>query len=64
MHRTVFPRDFLADLGFMTVRAAGRVELARLDLGGVVPVAEGSRTKVLRLVKQAFSPAPVPAPRP
>jgi hypothetical protein len=64
VHRTVFPRDFLADLGFVTVRAAGRVELARLELGGVVPVAEGSRANVLRLVKQAFSPAPVPAPRP
>ena len=32
VHRTVFPRDFLADLGFVTVRAAGRVELARLEL--------------------------------
>ena len=34
VHRTVFPRDFLADFGFRTVRAAGRIELARLDLGG------------------------------
>jgi hypothetical protein len=64
VHRTVFPRDFLADLGFVTVRVAGRVELVRLDLGGLQPVAEGSRSKVLRLVKEAFSPAPVPAPRP
>jgi hypothetical protein len=64
VHRTVFPRDFLADLGFTTVRAAGRVELVRLDLGGLEPVAEGTRSKVLRLVKAAFSPAPVPAPRP
>ena len=42
VHRTVFPRDFLADFGFRSVRAAGRVELARLELGGLVPVAEGS----------------------
>ena len=59
-HRTVFPRDFLADLGFQTVRMEGRVELARLELGGLQPVAEGKRAKVLRLVKEAFAPAPVP----
>jgi hypothetical protein len=60
VHKTVFPRDFLSDFGFLTVRAAGRVELARLELGGLQPVAEGRRTKVLRLVKEAFAPAPVP----
>ena len=27
VHRTVFPRDVLSDFGFLTVRAAGRVEL-------------------------------------
>jgi hypothetical protein len=64
VHRTVFPRDFLADLGFVTLRTAGRVELVRLELGGLQPVAEGKRAKVLRLVKAAFSPAPVPAPGP
>jgi hypothetical protein len=64
VHRTVFPRDFLADLGFTTVRMVGRLELVRLELGGLQPVAEGKRAKVLRLVKAAFSPAPVPAPRP
>src|SRR6478752_3210442 len=26
VHRTVFPRDFLADFGFQTVRAQGNVE--------------------------------------
>ena len=62
VHRTVFPRDFLSDFGFETVRAQGRVELARLELGGLQPVAEGTRAKVLRLVKQAFSPAPAPVP--
>ena len=60
VHRTVFPRDFLADFGFRPVRAQGRVELVRLDLGGLVPVAEGKRSSVLRLVKEAFTPAPVP----
>jgi len=64
VHRTVFPRDFLADFGFVTVRSAGRVELARLELGGLQPVAEGAREKVLRLVKDAFTPAPLPQPRP
>jgi hypothetical protein len=62
VHRTVFPRDFLSDFGFETVRAQGRVELARLELGGLQPVAEGSREKVLRLVKDAFTPAPAPVP--
>lgn len=62
VHRTVFPRDFLSDFGFRTVRTAGRVELARLDLGGLQPVLEGKRARVLRLVKQAFSPAPAPVP--
>lgn len=60
VHRTVFPRDFLGDFGFRTVRAQGRVELARLELGGLQPVAEGKRASVIRLVKEAFTPAPVP----
>jgi hypothetical protein len=60
VHKTVFPRDFLSDLGFVTMRAAGRVELARLELGGLQPVIEGRRAKVIRLVKEAFQPAPVP----
>ena len=60
VHRTVFPRDFLADFGFRSVRAQGRVELARLELGGLAPVAKGKRAAVLRVVKEAFAPAPVP----
>jgi len=39
-HRTVFPRDFLSDFGFRTLRTAGRVELMRLELRGLVPVHE------------------------
>jgi hypothetical protein len=66
VHKTIFPRDFLSDFGFLTVRAQGRVELARLELGGLQPVVEGKREKVLRVVKEAFvPPSPVPeAPRP
>ena len=60
VHKTIFPRDFLSDFGFRTVRTAGPVELVRLEFGGLIPVAEGRRAKVLRLVREAFSPAPVP----
>ena len=62
VHRTVFPRDFLADFGFRTVRAQGNVELARLELGGLQPVFEGKRASVLRRVREAFLPDPVPLP--
>ena len=65
VHRTVFPQDFLADFGFLVVRSAGRVGLSRLELGGLQPVAEGAREKVLRVVQEAFGvPAPMPAPPP
>jgi len=59
-HRTVFPADFLADFGFVPVRAQGRVELARLELGGLQPVEDGTREKVLQVVRDAFIPAPAP----
>ena len=60
VHRTVFPSDFLADFGFVTVRAEGRVELARLELGGLVPVEEDSLAKAWRRLKEVVAPAPVP----
>jgi hypothetical protein len=60
VHRTVFPRDFLEDFGFLTLRAQGNVELMRLELGGLQPVEEGRRAKVLRVVQEAFTPAPAP----
>jgi hypothetical protein len=60
VHKTIFPADFLADFGFFPIRRSGRIELARLDFGGLQPVAEGTREKVLRVVKEAFTPAPVP----
>lgn len=37
-HHTVFPREFLSDFGFRTLRSAGRVELMRLELQGLLPV--------------------------
>jgi len=60
VHKTIFPADFLADFGFRAVRSAGFVELARLEFGGLVPVESGRRERVLRVVKEAFTPAPVP----
>ena len=60
VHRTAFPSDFLADFGFRTVRAQGRVELARLELGGLIPVKEGLRWRTFRALKEALIPAPVP----
>jgi hypothetical protein len=60
LHKTIFPRDFLADFGFVTHRTRGRVELLRLELGGLVPVVEGKRERVLRVVRDAFVPAPAP----
>ena len=62
LHRTVFPRDFLDDFGFVTLRRKGSVELCRLELGGLVPVEEGRRAKVLRVVQEAFAPVPAPVP--
>ena len=64
VHRTVFPRDFLDEFGFVTLRSHGRVQLCRLELGGLQPVEEGRRAKVLRVVQDAFTPTPVPIPRP
>jgi hypothetical protein len=65
VHKTVFPEDFLADFGFVVVRAAGRVGLSRLELGGLQTVEEGRREKVLSAVRSAFGvPEPVPTPIP
>jgi hypothetical protein len=62
-HRTVFPRDFLSDFGFRTVRAVGRIELMRLELRGIVPV-DPSETALERAwaslrARVAGVPAPV-----
>ena len=63
VHRTVFPNDFLADFGFRTVRRLGRVELARLELGGLLPVEEKAPAKLLRRVREVLEPEPAPVPR-
>ncbi len=60
VHRTIFPSDFLADFGFYPVRWEGRVALARLELGGLQPIEEARSAAVLRKVREAFAPAPVP----
>ena len=60
VHKTIFPRDFLGDFGFRTVRVSGRVELVRLEFGGLQPVLEGKRARVMRVLKEALAPAPVP----
>jgi hypothetical protein len=63
VHRTVFPSDFLADFGFQTVRRAGRVELGRLELGGLQPATEKRHEKLVRQVKELLEPEPAPVPR-
>ena len=60
VHRTVFPADFLADFGFVALRWAGDVCLARLELGGLQPVEAGPTARALRKVKEAFTPEPAP----
>ena len=64
VHRTVFPREFLEDFGFVTVRTQGRVELCRLELTGLAPVEEGRRAKVLRRVHEVLVPEGAPVLEP
>ena len=59
-HRTIFSKDFLSDFGFTTLRAAGRVELMRLDLRTLEEVAE--RTPLARLRDRLPHLSPAPAP--
>jgi len=64
VHRTVFPHDFLADFGFRIMRTAGPLGLARLELGGLVPVLEeGKRARALRALRHVLLPEPEPVPR-
>jgi hypothetical protein len=60
VHRTVFPSDFLADFGFVSIRVDGRVELARLELGGLVPAEDGRAARARRRLKELLAPEPVP----
>ena len=55
--------DFLADFGFRTVRRLGRVELARLELGGLIPVEEKRRARLLGRVRELLEPELAPVPR-
>jgi hypothetical protein len=57
-HRTIFPSDFLHDLGFHPQRTAGRIELARLDLRAIEPVPEESRLARLRARLSVVSVSP------
>ena len=64
VHRTVFPRDFLADFGFRTLRSSGRIELMRLELGGIIPVSDDQNAlekawSAVQGWRQAGAPAPV-----
>lgn len=61
-HRAIFPADLLSDLGFVTVRSVGRVQLARLELGGLEPSAETEELGLLAALKRYWWPSPVPAP--
>jgi hypothetical protein len=63
VHRTIFPSDFLADFGFYALRWDGDVALARLELGGLVPVEEGLTARAWRRLKESVVPAPVPQRR-
>jgi len=57
-HRTIFPSDFLRDFGFRARRSAGRVELARLDLRGLVPVEDASLVEKIKERLAVVNPAP------
>jgi hypothetical protein len=58
VHRTVFPADFLGDLGFYPKRTDGPVELARLELGGLVPIQETAVERLLDRAKELLAPQP------
>jgi hypothetical protein len=60
VHRTIFPSDFLADFGFYPLRWEGEVALARLEVGGLQPAAEGPSALVWRKLKEALVPPPMP----
>jgi hypothetical protein len=61
-HRAIFPHDLLADLGFFSLRSAGRVQLARLELGGLEPAGAPLRERAARRLKRVRWPTPAAAP--
>jgi hypothetical protein len=60
LHRTIFAVELIRELGFQPRRTAGRIELARLDLRGLVPVEEDS---LMERLKARLAPVPAPAVR-
>ena len=60
--REHIPADFLGDFGFYPKRADGPVELARLELGGLVPVEEKAVERLLDRAKELLAPQPGHAP--
>jgi hypothetical protein len=61
IHRTVFPADFLGDFGFVPLRSDGRVELARLELGGLIRDEDAAFERAVRYVRhRLLAPEPVP----
>ena len=55
-HRTIFPSDFLRDFGFHTRRSAGRIELMRLDLRAIVPVARAEPARAAAVAPLVHRP--------
>ena len=62
LHRAIFPSDLLGDLGFVTLRSAGGVQLARLDLSGLEPAVKPEQGGLLGVFKRLRWPVPAPAP--
>jgi len=59
-HRTIFPRDFLADFGFLPTRVSGRVQLMRLDLRTLESSPEASRLQRIKSRLAVLQPTPAP----
>ena len=57
-HRTIFPADFLRDLGFHPQRSTGRISLERLDLRAIEAAPEQSRLARLRARMAVVSASP------
>src|SRR5918994_1109420 len=55
-----YPEATSSSERFLVHRWEGDVCLARLELGGLVPVEEGLTARAWRRMKEAFTPAPMP----
>ena len=63
IHRTVFPSDSSRTSGSAPCGASAELKLARLELGGLLPVEETAPAKLLRRVREVLEPEPAPVPR-